>query len=40
MIEAAAVLIALAVLADAVIVALGDVKYDRARVDRRFRRRS
>ena len=40
MIEIAAVLIGVAVLADAILVALADVRYERARVDRRLQRRS
>ena len=39
MIEIAAVLIGVVIVIDAALVALVDVRYDRARVDRRFKRR-
>ena len=39
MIEAAAICIGVAVVADAFLIALRDVGYERMRVDRRFKRR-
>ena len=38
MIEIAAVLIGVGVLIDVCLIALADIRYDRARVDRRFKR--